>query len=68
MPHEIQLSLLDKMQNTKKLSPRELKERKLNKKKKRSKKKVREIQSGEFFFICMVVFAFLSTTVEVGRW
>ena len=35
MPQEIQLSLLDKMQNTKKLSPCELKERKLNKKKKK---------------------------------
>ena len=60
MSHEILFSLLDEIQNTKKMNTRESKERKFEKKSNKNKM--------SFFNIYIVVFAFLSSTVEVGRW
>ena len=59
MPHEIQFSLLDEIQNRKKLNTRESKEKKIEKKNKRNR--------VICFDIYVVIFAFLSSTVEVGR-
>ena len=55
MPHEILFSLLDEIQNIKKMNTRELKERKFE-------KEVRAI--GWVVLIFILVFAFLSSTVE----
>ena len=54
------LLLLDDMQNTKKMKTRESKERKFKKKINRNR--------VSCFNIYIVVFTFLSSTVEVGRW
>ena len=62
MPHEILFSLLqllDKIQNTKKMKTRESKERKFEKKSKRNRVSC---------YIYIVMFAFLSSDVEVRRW
>ena len=54
------LKLLDETQNTKKMKTRKSKERKFEKKVKKNR--------VSCFHIYIVVFAFLSSIVEVGRW
>ena len=60
MSHEMLFSLLDKIQNIKKMNTRELIERKFEK----------EVKSNRmsYFNIYLVVFAFLTSTVEEERW
>ena len=59
MSQEILLSLLDEIQDTIKMNKRESKERKFE-------TQAREI-GGSCFNIYIVVFAFLSITIEKGR-
>ena len=58
MPHKILFS--DEIQNTKKMKTQKLKERKFEKKSKRDR--------VSCFNIYIVVFAFLSSTIEEERW
>ena len=60
MPHERQFSLLDEIQNRKKMDKQESKERKFEKKNKRTR--------VGCFNIYIVIFAFLSSIVKEGRW
>ena len=59
MPHEILFILLDEIQNTKKMNTRKSKKENW----KESKKNM-----VSCFNIYIAVFAFLSSTVEEGRW
>ena len=60
MPPETHFSLLGEIQNTKKLNTHESKEMKFEKNPKRNR--------VSCFDIYIIVFAFLLSTVEVGRW
>ena len=60
MPHEILFNLLDKIYHTKKINTPESKKKGNLKKSKRNR--------VSCFNIYIVVFAFLSSTVEEGRW
>ena len=60
MPHEILFSLFDEIQTQKKMNTRESKESKFEKTSKRNR-----VSS---FNIYILLFEFLSITVEEGRW
>ena len=60
MPHEILFSLLDEIQTQKKMNTRESKESKFEKTSKRNR--------VSCFNIHILLFEFLSITVEEGRW